>query len=60
LLRPCARCSSPRPAPRRCRNRRRTTRQMCSGKGYIYLALSIYWQVNPRGDVPWASSSRWP
>jgi hypothetical protein len=32
LLRPCARCSSPRLAPRRCRNRRRTTRQMCSGK----------------------------
>jgi hypothetical protein len=32
LLRPRGRCSSPRPAPRRCRNRRITTRQMRSGE----------------------------
>jgi hypothetical protein len=31
LLRPRARCSSPRPAPRHCCNRRRTIRQMYSG-----------------------------
>jgi hypothetical protein len=36
----CARSSSPRLAPRRCRNRRRTTRQMCRGLSkYIRLYL---------------------
>jgi hypothetical protein len=60
LLRPRARCSSPRPAPRRCHNRRKTTRQMCSGEEYIYPALSVQWQVSPRGDEPSKSSSRWP
>jgi hypothetical protein len=24
------------------------------------IALSAQWQVNPRGDVPSANSSRWP
>jgi len=39
LLRPCARCSSPRPAPRRCRNRKRTPRKMCKKSKYIRLYL---------------------
>jgi hypothetical protein len=60
LLRPRASCSSPRPAPRRCRNRRRTTAQMCSGVEHIYPALSAQWQVSPRADAPSTSSSRWP
>jgi hypothetical protein len=57
LLRPHASCSSPRPAPRRCRNRRRTTRQICSGEEHIYPAQQ---QVSPRAGAPLASSSRWP
>jgi hypothetical protein len=60
LLRPRARCSSPRPATRRCRNRRRETWQMRSGEGRIYPALSVQWQVHPRGDVPSKSFCRWP
>jgi hypothetical protein len=60
LLRPRASCSSSRPAPRRCRNRRRTTRQMCSGEEYIYPALSVQRQVSPRAGAPSTSSSRWP
>jgi hypothetical protein len=42
-------------APRRCRrsrSRRRTTRQMRSGEGLIYPALSIQWQVGPRDEIP--------
>jgi hypothetical protein len=35
LLRPRASCSSPRPARRRCRNRRRTTQQIFSWEKYI-------------------------
>jgi hypothetical protein len=35
LLRPRASCSSQRPAPRRCRNRRRISRHMCSGEEHI-------------------------
>jgi hypothetical protein len=45
LLRPSASCTSPRLAPRRSRNRRRSTWQMRSGEEFKYLALSAQWQV---------------
>jgi hypothetical protein len=47
-------------APRRCCSRKNTTRQMYSGAEYILAALSVQWQGSPRGDVPFATSARWP
>jgi hypothetical protein len=41
-------------------SRRRTTRQLYSEAEQILPALSVQWQVSPRGDVPSTSSSRWP
>jgi hypothetical protein len=32
----------------------------CAAGKMNYMALSLQWQVNPRGDLPSASSTRWP
>jgi hypothetical protein len=38
----------------------KTTRQMYSGIEWMLPALSVQWQVNPRGDVPLNSSNHLP
>jgi hypothetical protein len=32
----------------------------CAAGKMIYMALSLQWQVNPRGDLLSASWNRWP